>query len=75
MPRAARTATAGHARRPARRRRRRASGTAEAKDRRRLQTSEGLRVKVLTGMTKNYPFVELWTHHIFTGALLYTFGR
>lgn len=39
-----------------------------------LQSSDGLAVEILTGVSKNYPFAESWPHRVFNGALLYTIG-
>jgi hypothetical protein len=39
-----------------------------------LQSSDGLTVEILTGVSKQYPFAESWPHRVFNGALLYTLG-
>ena len=41
---------------------------------RRLEVAGGIVVEVLTGVAKNYPFLESWPHRAFNGALLYAVG-
>lgn len=43
-------------------------------DERRLQAAivgDGLKVEILTGVGKNYPFAESWPHRVFNGAFMY----
>ena len=35
---------------------------------------DGLKVDILVGVAKNYPFQESWQHRVFNGALLYAIG-
>ncbi|KAL7541361.1 hypothetical protein ACHAXR_011377 [Thalassiosira sp. AJA248-18] len=66
----------GNKAKPPRGKQERTDPKGKQQDDRTLQTTEdGLTVQILTGVAKNYPFLESWTNRVFNGAILYTIGQ